>query len=213
MLDIFLTAVGYRVLTALDGRQGAQMALEQNVDAVVLDYEMPGLNGIEVAQVLKGSRPNLPIIMYSAHPPQRLEGSLALVDGYVQKDRPQALVGALARALEGAAIAPPKRRFPRFPVRSPFLLQFGKAGESSEMTVRGAMLDLAEGGLGGTLEQRVPPGQVVALKFDLPQCDMGLELRARVKYQNAGSHGFEFFDLTGQQQDALRRCIRTLATA
>jgi hypothetical protein len=29
MLEIFLTAVGYRVLTALDGRQGAQMALEQ----------------------------------------------------------------------------------------------------------------------------------------------------------------------------------------
>jgi CheY-like chemotaxis protein len=213
MLEIFLTAVGYRVLTALDGRQGAQMALEQNVDAVVLDYEMPGLNGGEVAQILKDSRPTLPIIMYSAHPPQRVEGSLALVDGYVQKDRPQALVGALARALEAAAIAPPQRRYPRFPVRSPFSLQIGKTGESSEVTLRGAMLDLAEGGLGGTLDQQVPPGQVVALRFDLPQCEMGLELRARVKYQNAGSHGFEFFDLSGPQQEALRRCIQTLATA
>jgi Response regulator containing CheY-like receiver, AAA-type ATPase, and DNA-binding domains len=213
MLEIFLSAVGYRVLTAADGRVGAQIALDEHVDAVVLDYEMPDLNGVEVAQILKSSHPQLPIIMYSAHPPEEAEGAPGLVDGYVQKDRPQALIGALARALERAAVTPPKRRFPRFPVRSLFSLQIGKTDDRSETTLQGRMLDLAEGGLGGTLDREIAPGQVVALKLDLPQCQLGLELRARVRYQNADSHGFEFFDLTGQQQDQLRRCIQTLAVA
>lgn len=211
MLEIFLSAVGYRVLTSADARIGAQMALDENVDAVVLDYEMPDLNGVEVAQIVKASRPQLPIIMYSAHPPQHAEGAMGIVDGYVQKDRPQALIGALAQVLERAAIEPPKRRFPRFPVRSPFSLQIGKSNETSQPTLQGWLLDLAEGGLGGTLDQEIAPGQVVAIKFDLPQCELGLELRATVRYQNAGSHGFEFLDLTGEQQDELRRCIQTLA--
>jgi CheY-like chemotaxis protein len=211
MLEIFLSAVGYRVLTAADPRTGAQMALDEKIDAVVLDYEMPDLNGVEVAQIVKASRPHLPIIMYSAHPPQYAAGAIGIVDEYVQKDRPQVLIGALARALERAAIEPPKRRFPRFPVRSPFSLQIGKTDESEEATLQGWLLDLAEGGLGGTLDQEVAPGQVVALKINLPQCEMGLELRAKVRYRNATSHGFEFIDVSGQQQDELRRCIQTLA--
>lgn len=213
MLEMFLSAVGYRVLTATDGRVGIQIALDEEVDALVLDYEMPGLNGVEVAQILKSSRPQLPIIMYSAHPPNEVEGALGLVDGYVQKERPQALIGALARALDRSTTIPPKRRFPRFPVRSPFSLQIGNTGDRSETTLQGWMLDLAEGGLGGTLDQEIAPGQIVALKLDLPQCEIGLELHARVRYRNADSHGFEFFDLTGQQQDQLRRCIETLAVA
>lgn len=211
MLDIFLSAVGYRVLTTADARIGAQMALDENIDAVVLDYEMPDLNGVEVAQIVKASRPHLPIIMYSAHPPQEAEGALRFVDGFVQKDRPQALIGALFRALERAAMTPPKRRFPRFPVRSPFSLHIGKTGEHDQATLQGWLLDLAEGGLGGTLDQEIAPGQVVALKIDLPECELGLELRATVRYRNATSHGFEFLDLTGKQQDELRRCIKTLA--
>ena len=46
-----------------------------------------------------------------------------------------------------------------------------------------------------------------------PECEITLELRARVRYQNADSHGFEFVDLTAAQQKDLQRCLHAIAAA
>ena len=53
MLDMFLTAVGYRVLTASNGREALELISAFAVSAAILDYEMPDLSGLEVAQILK----------------------------------------------------------------------------------------------------------------------------------------------------------------
>src|SRR5690349_3998441 len=41
--------LGYRVLTASSGEAGLHIAATRPIDLVVTDYEMPGMNGEEVA--------------------------------------------------------------------------------------------------------------------------------------------------------------------
>src|SRR5690349_1398929 len=209
MLDMFLTAVGYRVLTASNGRAALELAATFALNAAVLDYEMPDLSGLEVAQILKREHPGLPILMYSAHPQEKVK-SAGVVDVYVQKEQPQALVMELTRLLGDAPPILVRRRYPRFSVSSEFTLR--PTGRTSAEHVHGLMTDLAEGGCGGNLDRAILPGELVALAFGVPNCDLRLELSARVRYRNAASHGFEFVDLTAAQQQDLKRCLEVLAT-
>jgi CheY-like chemotaxis protein len=58
---------GFSVLTAHDGPTGISLFDTTHVDAVVLDYAMPGLDGGEVAAILRKRQPNIPILMLSAY--------------------------------------------------------------------------------------------------------------------------------------------------
>jgi len=56
---------GFNVLTASGGRKGLDLAASHDFDAVVVDYEMPEMDGGEVAAELKSSCPDLPIVMFT----------------------------------------------------------------------------------------------------------------------------------------------------
>lgn len=62
-----LERAGYRVLTATDGRAGVGIFSGESVQAVVLDYFMPRMNGGEVAKEMRSLRPDVPIILLSAY--------------------------------------------------------------------------------------------------------------------------------------------------
>lgn len=62
-----LEAAGYRVLTAEDGRTGLRIFGGEAVDAVVLDYNMPEMNGGEVALAMRRVKPQIPIMLLSAY--------------------------------------------------------------------------------------------------------------------------------------------------
>ena len=74
---------GYAVLTAASAQQGLRLATMCKCDAVLLDYEMPEMNGHEVAAEIKRVRPELMVILLSGSevPTQ----ALALVDAFVPK--------------------------------------------------------------------------------------------------------------------------------
>jgi DNA-binding response OmpR family regulator len=74
---------GYDVLTAPSGQQGLKLATTCQCDAVLLDYEMYGMNGHEVASEIKLVKPELVVILLSGRevPMQ----ALALVDAFVPK--------------------------------------------------------------------------------------------------------------------------------
>jgi DNA-binding NtrC family response regulator len=63
-----LESKGYRVVTALDGPTGIVLSREQSIDVVVLDFNMPGMNGNEVAQVMMREQPTLPVVIWSGYP-------------------------------------------------------------------------------------------------------------------------------------------------
>ena len=67
LLEHGLTQRGYEVITATAPLEGIQLADESPPHAIVLDYDMPGVDGIETLRVLKNSRSTagIPIIMLS----------------------------------------------------------------------------------------------------------------------------------------------------
>ncbi len=81
---ILLERAGYQVLTALDGRTGLEVFESEPVQAVVLDYTMPGMNGGEVANRMRKTKPEIPILLLSANIALPAEIT-ALVDVYMTK--------------------------------------------------------------------------------------------------------------------------------
>ena len=81
---ILLERAGYRVLAAEDGFAGLELFQSEPVEAVVLDYSMPGMHGGEVATRMRQTKPNIPILLLSAYVglPAEVTG---LVDLYMTK--------------------------------------------------------------------------------------------------------------------------------
>ena len=64
---ILLERAGYRVLTAQDGHEGLEVFRKEPVEAVVLDFSMPGMDGGEVASRMRQDKPDVPILLLSAY--------------------------------------------------------------------------------------------------------------------------------------------------
>ena len=63
---------GFEVVAAANGYQAldAFRSRAPHIDAVIVDYEMPGMTGLELAILLKRHDPTLPIMMVSGMEPQ-----------------------------------------------------------------------------------------------------------------------------------------------
>lgn len=64
-LNIYLSAEGYRVLTAFDGPEALRLLDREEVHLVLMDVMMPGMDGITAMTRLRQSR-NLPVILLTA---------------------------------------------------------------------------------------------------------------------------------------------------
>jgi two-component system response regulator (stage 0 sporulation protein F) len=58
---------GYEIISAYNGDEALTIFREQTPDLVILDINMPGMNGIEVLRRMKETHPNLPVILSSAY--------------------------------------------------------------------------------------------------------------------------------------------------
>jgi CheY-like chemotaxis protein len=81
---ILLERAGYRVLTAPDGPSGLEVFSAEPVEAVVLDYSMPGMHGGEVAIRMRQAKPQVPILLLSAYMGLSVEVT-SVVDLYMTK--------------------------------------------------------------------------------------------------------------------------------
>jgi CheY-like chemotaxis protein len=92
-------SLGFRVLTASSGRAGLELLVSHRVDAVVVDYEMPVMNGEAVAKLIKINWPELPVILFSGSSllPRRVKHVVdAVCDKAGSRD---ALLSAIQRVL------------------------------------------------------------------------------------------------------------------
>ena len=78
---VVLEREGYLVFTATDGPTGIRIFRQQPIDAVVLDFAMPGMDGGAVASALREIRPNIPILLLSAYLtlPEEVQAMVTLV--------------------------------------------------------------------------------------------------------------------------------------
>jgi two-component system response regulator GlrR len=92
---MFLEQNGYSVLEATGGQEALKLFRKYPVDAVVVDYQMPGMNGDIVAEKMKKMRSRIPIMLLSAYGPLP-ERKLKSVDIFLSKSQsPDALLSAL----------------------------------------------------------------------------------------------------------------------
>ncbi|HMQ34684.1 MAG TPA: response regulator transcription factor [Chloroflexaceae bacterium] len=96
MLRLTLSYEGYQVLTAGDGHEALAAARERRPDLVVLDWMLPGLDGVGVLRALR-SDDGTPVLMLTARDTvaDRVVGLDAGADDYLVK--PFAPVELLAR--------------------------------------------------------------------------------------------------------------------
>jgi two-component system response regulator MprA len=100
MLRRTLAYEGYHVVTAADGLEALAQAQTQRPDIVILDWLMPGLDGIEVARRIREAD-SIPILMLTARDAieDRVQGLDSGADDYLVKPFAPAELLARIRAL------------------------------------------------------------------------------------------------------------------
>ncbi|HEY4690812.1 MAG TPA: adenylate/guanylate cyclase domain-containing protein [Anaerolineae bacterium] len=63
---------GYQVVLARDGAEGLRLALQSPPDLIILDYEMPKMDGLDVLRALHTKHLNIPVILSTAHGSEQL---------------------------------------------------------------------------------------------------------------------------------------------
>lgn len=68
MLVDMLELDGFEVVGhAASGRQAITMTAETTPDVIVMDYKMPGMDGLNASRQIRAERPSQPIILYTAY--------------------------------------------------------------------------------------------------------------------------------------------------
>jgi CheY-like chemotaxis protein len=101
---------GFRVLTASSGEAGLQLAARNHLDIVVTDYEMPKMDGEEVALKIKAIKPATPIVLFSgsmvaSH--RALQGVDASCDKAGSREQLLATIHSLLQGKRHLTLQPP----------------------------------------------------------------------------------------------------------
>ncbi|SOE70047.1 PAS domain S-box-containing protein [Burkholderia sp. D7] len=94
-----LKMLGYTVTEASHGRAGLDRLQTDDPDLLMVDFAMPGTNGLEVIAEAKRSRPQLPVILATGY--TDVDVSKDRVDGYSVLRKPFQ-IGDLARTVKAA---------------------------------------------------------------------------------------------------------------
>ena len=90
---------GFAVVEISNWEESLKVFLHRTVHAVILSYQLPGMNGDMVAAMMKRLKPHIPIILLSAYGPLP-EKKLRPVDAFVYKsDGTRRLVATLRELL------------------------------------------------------------------------------------------------------------------
>ena len=83
---------------AANGLEAVEKSAELKPDVVILDYEMPEMDGFEAARQIDSASPQMPILIYShfgGTPEIRLELKNVYNRGIISKNSPKELLRAL----------------------------------------------------------------------------------------------------------------------
>ncbi|HVT73035.1 MAG TPA: ATP-binding protein [Lacunisphaera sp.] len=111
LIDL-LESLGYRVVAAADGGTAVTLATEQEIDVAFLDYDLPGLSGLDVARTIRGltnrsARARILATTAFTTADKRTQCLAAGMNGFLNKPVTlERLRQALAVATEAAAAVP-----------------------------------------------------------------------------------------------------------
>lgn len=164
LLGLTLRRLGHVPVLALDPRDALQM-LTPDVDAVVTDIEMPGMDGVELARRIKDIDADMPIAFCTGSDPSEDTNRAAAEIGavfpkVVNATQAHELLARLRRAPRdrGAASRGEKRH------RTRVAVSYGNATEFAAQYTE----NLSNGGLFVRGAKGLAPGQEVVVEIELP---------------------------------------------
>ncbi|MGI4861608.1 MAG: PAS domain S-box protein [Janthinobacterium lividum] len=99
-----LEELGYEVLEAVDGHSGAELVTRPGpIDLLVTDVGLPGLNGRQVAEIARQSRPSLKVLFMTGYAENAARGDGLLDPGMAMITKPFSLAAFAVRIAEMAA--------------------------------------------------------------------------------------------------------------
>ena len=96
--------------TANDGQQALDLIEQYVPDVVLMDLQMPRMNGVQAIRHLKVSHPNLPVLVLTTYMDDKwlFDAIRSGASGYLMKDRPrQELLDAIHGTIDGQAYIDP----------------------------------------------------------------------------------------------------------
>jgi CheY-like chemotaxis protein len=69
MITFLLEKNGYTVIEATDGETGVDLAVKENPDLIIMDIQLPDINGLEATRRIRASEAdgNIPIIALTSY--------------------------------------------------------------------------------------------------------------------------------------------------
>ena len=103
--SLLISEVGIRVISnANNGREAIELLRVLDVDVVLMDIDMPVMNGLDTAKIVKEKYSNTKVIILSMHSEKAMVKDLIElgVDGYLLKNTSKdELIGAIKKVSEG----------------------------------------------------------------------------------------------------------------
>lgn len=109
MLQGFFERAGYQLIHAATGEEGLQRLAERPVKVVLLDLNLPGIDGIEVCRRIRAAESDVPVIMLTARDTEvdKVVGLEMGADDYVTKPfSPRELLARVKAVLRRAEEQP-----------------------------------------------------------------------------------------------------------
>jgi len=98
----------YEILEAESGTEAVAKTNECRPNLIILDFAMPGMDGLKVARILQNSLPEIPIVMYTMHYTEQLSAA-ALAAGakqVISKSETGSLISKVQELLTPSEDAP-----------------------------------------------------------------------------------------------------------
>ena len=111
--DSLLDPVGYTTLCATDGEEALHLALTEEPDLILLDLQMPKMDGFEVLEALKRQGREIPAILITAHGSESIAVQafrLGVRDYFQKPFRATEIMQAVDRSLVEARLRREKER-------------------------------------------------------------------------------------------------------
>lgn len=89
LMNFILTKKGYQVITAKTGEEGVEAAVKEKPDLIIMDIQLPGIDGLEATKKIRGSDADgsIPIVAVTSY---ALSGDKEKIlkagcNGYIEK--------------------------------------------------------------------------------------------------------------------------------